>query len=112
MVKRFFQRLRKKADVPLVEASETKKNPPDVAWQHEWSFDERRNALLESIFSGIPNKILLRVFKLLPVPDLCDISLVCRRFKMIADQDEIWKLKCNSKYYIFLSLSTAYKYVK
>ena len=82
---------------------ETKSSGPNITWQHVWSFDETRDALLESIFNQIPNEIMLRIFKLLSVPDLCNISLVCRWFKMIADQDDIWKLKCNSEYYIFFS---------
>jgi hypothetical protein len=83
---------------------ELEPNPSNVTWQHIWSFDETKAALLKSKFARIPNEIILRIFKLLSVPELCNISLVCRRFKMIADQDEIWKLKCNSKYRIFLSL--------
>jgi hypothetical protein len=83
---------------------ETKPNAPNVTWQHIWSFDETKDALFESNFFRIPNEIMLRIFKLLSVPELCKVSLVCRRFKMIADQDEIWKLKCNSKYCIFLLL--------
>ncbi len=72
-------------------------NPPNVTWQHIWSLDETRNALSESVFATIPNEIILRIFKLLCVSNLCNISLVCRSFKMIADQDEIWKLKCKCK---------------
>jgi hypothetical protein len=83
---------------------EPEPNPPNVTWQHIWSFDETKDALLKSNFTRIPNEIMLRIFKLLSVPELCKVILVCRRFKMIADQDEIWKLKCNSKYRIFLSL--------
>ncbi len=62
-----------------------------------WSSDEMRNGLSESLFLRIPNEIILHIFRYLSVPDLCNISLVCRSFKTIADLDEIWKPKCNSK---------------
>jgi hypothetical protein len=86
---------------------------PNVTWQHVWSFDERRNALSESFFANIPNEIMLRIFKSFSVPDLSNISLVCRWFKIIADQDQIWKLKCNSKLILFsLILSITSKHNK
>ncbi len=81
-----------------IELNEEKSNIPNVTWQHIWSFNETRDALSESSFIAVPNEILLRIFRLLSVRDLCNISLVCRLFKMVADQDFIWKLKCNSKY--------------
>jgi hypothetical protein len=62
-----------------------------------WSLNETRDALRKSSFNNIPNEVILHIFRFLSVPDLCNISLVCRFFKMIADQDEIWKSKCNSK---------------
>jgi hypothetical protein len=62
-----------------------------------WSLDETRDALSTSVFVNIPNEIMLRIFRFLSVHDLCNCSLVCRSFKMIADLDEIWKLKFNSK---------------
>jgi len=87
---------------------ESKEVKPSVTWQHIWSFNETRDALSESSFAGVPNEILLRIFRLLSVRDLCNISLVCRLFKMVADQDAIWKLKCNSKY--SSTSSIVYKY--
>ncbi len=66
-----------------------------------WPLDETRVALTESLFNNIPNEIMLHIFRFLSVPDLGNISLVCRSFKMIADQDEIWKPKCNSNSQIF-----------
>ncbi len=74
---------------------------PNITWQHIWSYDEAQNALSQSLFSFIPNEIILNIFKFFSIHDLCNISLVCRRFKMIADQDEIWKLKCNSMSFFF-----------
>lgn len=62
-----------------------------------WSLSETRDALNESLFNNIPNEIILHIFQYLSVPDLRNVSLVCRCFKMIADRDEIWKLKYNSK---------------
>jgi hypothetical protein len=61
-----------------------------------WSLDESRYGLSESSFLHIPNEIILHIFRYLSVPDLCNVALVCRSFKMIADLDEIWKPKCNS----------------
>jgi hypothetical protein len=43
--------------------------------------DEIKDALSESNFAKIPNEIMLRIFKLLSVPDLCKLSLVCRQLK-------------------------------
>jgi hypothetical protein len=62
-----------------------------------WSFDETRNVLSKSPFIHVSNEIVLHIFQFLSVRDLCNISLVCRSFKLIADHDQLWKLKCNSK---------------
>jgi hypothetical protein len=62
-----------------------------------WLWNESRDALLKSLFVNIPNEIILHIFQFLSVPDLCNVSLICRFFKMIADHDEIWKAKCNSR---------------
>lgn len=94
----------KHEDFNGMESIITVHSAPNITWQHIWSFSETRDALHESVFTKIPNEIMLRIFNLLSVRDLCNISLVCRWFKMIADQDEIWKLKCNSTYtYYFFS---------
>lgn len=55
------------------------------------------SAFSNSLFNKIPNEITTRIFRYLSVPDLRNVSLVCRSFKTIADQDEIWKHKSNSK---------------
>jgi hypothetical protein len=101
-MKRFFQSLIKKKESKYVELIDKQPSAPTITWQYTWSFDEIQDALLKSVFAEIPNEILLRIFKFLSVRDLCNISLVCRSFKIIADQDEIWKLKCNSEYYFFI----------
>ncbi len=62
-----------------------------------WSLNDTQDALSKSLFNNIPNEIILHIFRFLFVPDLCNISLVCRSFKMVVDRDEIWKPKCNSK---------------
>jgi uncharacterized membrane protein YagU involved in acid resistance len=62
-----------------------------------WPLNEARLALIKSPFNNIPNEIILHIFRFLSVHDLCRVSLVCRSFKMIADHDEIWKFKSNSK---------------
>jgi hypothetical protein len=72
-----------------------------ITGKHVWTFDEIQNALLNSPFIRIPTEILLNIFGLLSVRDLGNISLVCRYFKMITDQDVIWKTRCNSKSSLF-----------
>jgi hypothetical protein len=69
-----------------------------------WPLDETRDALSASVFHNIPNEIIFHIFRFLSAPDLCNISFVCRSFKMIADHDEIWKSKCDSKFHLVLFL--------
>jgi hypothetical protein len=83
----------------------TIKSPPEITWKHSWTTSETRDALLNSQFSNIPNEIYLQIFQFLSIRDLGNVSLVCRQFKMIADDDEIWKSKCNSKLIFDLLLS-------
>jgi hypothetical protein len=66
-----------------------KSNPPNITGKHIWSADQMRDALLESLFCRISEETILHIFKLLFYSDLCNVSLVCRQFKMIADKDEI-----------------------
>jgi hypothetical protein len=96
-MKRFFDNVKKKIDSKYVELVKKKPKPPNMTWKHMWSLDETRGAVLKSVFADIPNEIILRIFNLLSVRDLCNVSLVCRLFKMVADQDEIWKLKCDGE---------------
>ena len=70
---------------------------PNTFWLHSWSLNESRDALSQSFFYNIPNEILLHLFRYFSVPDLCNISLVCRMFKIIADQNQLWKSKYDSK---------------
>jgi hypothetical protein len=70
---------------------------PDIFWLHSWSLNETRGALSQSVFNNIPNEIILHLFRYFSVRDLCKISLVCRSFKIIADRDQLWKSKCDSK---------------
>jgi hypothetical protein len=74
---------------------------PNISWLHSWSLNETRDALSQSLFNNIPNEILLHLFRFFSVPDLCNISLVCRTFKMIADQNQLWKSKYDSKSKLF-----------
>lgn len=69
-----------------------------------WSSNKTQDGLVESLFYRIPDEIIIYIFRFLSVPDLCNVSLVCRTFKIISDQDEIWKEKCKSKFKIFLFL--------
>ncbi|CAF4804971.1 unnamed protein product [Rotaria socialis] len=96
MFKRLFKKKKKEDDAIGASSSRRKIDPPPVSWKHSWPQTDTRNALARSPFNRIPTEILLRIFQLLSVPDLCNVSLVCRLFKMVADQDDIWKLKCNT----------------
>ena len=89
----FFGSLKKKVKNKFVSA----RRPPQVTWKHLWSSDESATALSKSVFGKLPTEVMLQIFKYLSVHDLGKVSLVCRSFKMIADQDDIWKLKANCK---------------
>ncbi|KAI8883785.1 hypothetical protein K501DRAFT_294473 [Backusella circina FSU 941] len=41
----------------------------------------------------IPPSVVLRIFQYLPVPDLTTVALCSRRFKVLANDDEIWDEK-------------------
>ncbi|CAF4646506.1 unnamed protein product, partial [Rotaria sp. Silwood2] len=69
--------------------------PRKITWKHLWTVDKTQNALLNSPFINMPTEIMLKIFGLLSVRDLENVSLVCRYFKMIVDQDTIWKTRCN-----------------
>ena len=71
--------------------------PPNITWPRQWPIDATQNALSESPFQALPIEVTLQIFRHLSVDELCQVSLVCRRLKMIADQDELWKAKCNSE---------------
>jgi hypothetical protein len=79
--------------------------PPKITRKHLWRFDKTQNALLNSPFYRMPPEIMLKIFGLLSIRDLENISLVCRYFKIIIDHDSIWKTMCNSK----LNLSSLFK---
>ncbi|CAF3182946.1 unnamed protein product [Rotaria socialis] len=96
MFKWLFKKKEKEYDAICVSSSRRKIRPPHVSWKHSWAQAEAQNSLARSPFNRIPTEILLRIFQLLSVPDLCNVSLVCRLFKMVADQNDIWKLKCNT----------------
>jgi len=70
---------------------------PDIFWYHSWSLNETRGALSQSLFNNFSNEILLHLFRFFSVRTLCNVSLVCRSFKIIADQNQLWKSKCDSK---------------
>jgi hypothetical protein len=73
------------------------RSAPKVTWEHSWALDEVHTGLANSPFRLLPTEVMLHIFKFLSVHDLGNISSLCRSFKMIADQDEIWKLKCKCK---------------
>ncbi|CAF3529452.1 unnamed protein product [Rotaria sp. Silwood1] len=92
----FYASIEKMFDFGSVKTEVTVPSIPNVTWQHVWSSSETQVALLNSPFVSISNEILLHIFRFLSVRDLGNVSLVCRSFKMVADQDEIWKPKCNT----------------
>jgi hypothetical protein len=79
-------------------SSKSRREPPKITWKHSWPSNEANNAVAQSDFRALPNEVMLHIFKYLTVHDLGNISLVCRSFKMLADQDEIWKLKTKCKF--------------
>ncbi|UJR10791.1 hypothetical protein I4U23_014978 [Adineta vaga] len=87
--KRLFKNNTSAANIPS-------RKPPKLTWQHSWPLDQTANALVDSSFRLLPPEVLLQIFKGLSVHDLGNVALVCRTFKMIVDQDDIWKTKCNS----------------
>jgi hypothetical protein len=86
------KRLRK-----VVTKDKIQRSPPELTWQHLWSLDETKDALAQSPFQMLPTEVMWNIFRFLSVHDLGNVSLLCRSFKMIADQDEMWKSKCKCK---------------
>ncbi|CAF2745557.1 unnamed protein product [Rotaria sp. Silwood2] len=74
---------------------------PAVTLKLSWSIEQIREALLESPFANISMEILIQIFRLLSVPDLKNVALVCRSFNLIVDDDEIWRLKCNRSHRLY-----------
>jgi hypothetical protein len=109
MMKRLFGYITKKQDESIFVDSENEEFvTPNISWLHSWSLNETRDALSQSLFNNIPNEIILHIFQFLSVPDLCNVSLVCRYFKIIADQDQLWKSKCDRKsiHYLYYNIIT------
>ena len=71
--------------------------PPNITWPRQWPIDATQNALSKSPFRALPTEVTQQIFRYLSVYELGQVSLVCRRLKMIADHDELWKVKCNSE---------------
>ncbi|CAF1015771.1 unnamed protein product [Adineta steineri] len=67
--------------------------PPVITWQHIWPYTERQDALANSYLRCLPNEILIQIFRILSVHDLGNVALVCRTFKMVTDQNEVWSKK-------------------
>ncbi len=102
IMKRFFSFVRKKQDENTCAKSENEEFLlPNISWVHSWSLNETRDAFTESLFNNLPNEIILHIFRFFSVADLCNVSLVCRFFKITADQDDLWKTKFNSKNKIY-----------
>ncbi|CAF1520752.1 unnamed protein product [Adineta ricciae] len=80
--------------------AENQRSPPNITWKYEWSTNETQLSLSNSSFANLPTEILIHIFRLLTVRDLENVSLVCRYFKIIADQDEIWRATCNPSHEI------------
>jgi hypothetical protein len=91
------------AENPMTK-DKTTRSSPKVTWEHSWSSNETQSGLADSPFRAVPTEVMLHIFKFLSVHDLGIVSSLCRSFKMIADQDEIWKLKCKCKFiHLFFS---------
>jgi hypothetical protein len=89
---------------PVMPTETAQRSPPKVAWKHSWSSDETQSGLQNSPFRVLPTEVMLDIFKFLSVNDLGTVSSVCRSFKTITDQDEIWKLKCKCEFiHLFFS---------
>ena len=100
----FLDSVKRKITGVLKTDGKSSRSSPKITWTHQWPSDQTKTALAQSPFGSLPIEVILQIFKHLSVHDLGDVSLVCRSFKMIADQDEIWKLKCNCKYHIIVML--------
>ncbi|CAF1202366.1 unnamed protein product [Rotaria sordida] len=74
---------------------ETRRSPPIITWKLVQPVSQIQHALSDSPFANLPIEILIQIFRLLSVHDLGNVSLVCCYFKVIADQDDIWRSKCN-----------------
>lgn len=71
--------------------------PRQITWKHNWKVCNMQNAILNSSFIKMPTEMMLKIFGLLSVRDLGSVSLVCRYFKVIVDQDSIWNTRYNGK---------------
>lgn len=98
-------RLGKKSDAQSTTVFYPRRDPPKITWSHLWPSEATKDALAQSIFQKLPTEVILKIFQSLSVHELGQVSLVCRLFKMIADQDEIWKLKSNCKLKILSVIS-------
>ena len=107
MLSKLIDMVKKKPEENVRVNSEEKRFlPPNVTWLHSWSVNETRDALSQSFFNHLPNEIILHIFQYLSVRDLCTVSLVCRTFKILADEDQLWKVKVHSKFHhLMLSMS-------
>jgi hypothetical protein len=76
------------------------RSPPLIGSTLVWPVSEIQEALSASSFASLPIEILIQIFQLLPINDLANVSLVCRYFKMIAGQDDVWRSRCNRKYQV------------
>ncbi|UJR14300.1 hypothetical protein I4U23_001290 [Adineta vaga] len=85
---------------PLTTTMVVKTRSP-ITWKHAWSICEAKDAVINSPFANIPVEIIFKMFKSLSINDLGNVSLVCRWFKTIVDQDDIWKIKCNTSKKLF-----------
>jgi hypothetical protein len=65
--------------------------------ESSWSLNETRNALSLSSFNNIPNEIILYIFRFLSMRNLDNVSLVCRSFKIISNQEQLRRFKCDRK---------------
>lgn len=82
-----------KSSCPVCEA----RTPPQLTWQYAWTRDEVVDALASSPFALLPDEISLRILQSLSVRDLANVSLICRQFKILTDDETIWQRHCQGK---------------
>jgi len=81
------------------ESTAEERLPSVTTRQHVSPYTERQEDLASPYFERLPEEILVQIFRSLPVYDLINVGQVCRRFKMVAHLEEVWKNKRRSKFH-------------
>ncbi|CAF1076920.1 unnamed protein product [Adineta ricciae] len=83
------------SDNEEISQEELRHPPISSVCGYTWHIDQIQQTLSDSLFASLPTEILIQIFQLLSIHDLMHVSLVCRYFKFLVDQDDIWRSKCN-----------------